>query len=399
MLLHLQLAAQQTQYAHVAQLTQLQLAARPILPAHAALQIQLAHAAQLTQSKAHSMKPAFAFQWHITDECDQRCEHCYIFSNGACAGFERMSWDEMTHVISSAEEMCESFGRVPYFYVTGGDPILHPEFWRLAGLLHEQGHMWCVMGNPFHITDDVAARMKALGCRKYQLSLDGLEATHDRFRKPGSFAETMRAIKCLQKAGIWVAIMNTVSSVNAPEIPQLIDLAAQLEVDVFTFGRYCPTSGQKRDEFHIAPADYRAFLLRCQERIDAHQAAGCKTYFQLKDHLWKLLLWEQGRFEIPADAKPGMIYDGCHCATGHMTILPDGRVFACRRMESCVGNVHEASLREIFLSQAMEEKRNFKAFEKCQRCKLFSWCRGCPAVSYGYTGNMYAPDPQCWAEV
>jgi radical SAM protein with 4Fe4S-binding SPASM domain len=68
-------------------------------------------------------------------------------------------------------------------------------------------------------------------------------------------------------------------------------------------------------------------------------------------------------------------------------------------MESCVGNVHDASLHQIFLSQAMEEKRNFKAFEKCSRCKLFSWCRGCPAVSYGYTGNMYAPDPQCWAEV
>lgn len=31
------------------------------------------------------MKPYFAFQWHITDECDQRCQHCYIFSEDACA--------------------------------------------------------------------------------------------------------------------------------------------------------------------------------------------------------------------------------------------------------------------------------------------------------------------------
>ena len=28
------------------------------------------------------MKEYFAFQWHITDECDQRCKHCYIFSEG-----------------------------------------------------------------------------------------------------------------------------------------------------------------------------------------------------------------------------------------------------------------------------------------------------------------------------
>lgn len=25
------------------------------------------------------MKQYFSFQWHITDECDQRCKHCYIF--------------------------------------------------------------------------------------------------------------------------------------------------------------------------------------------------------------------------------------------------------------------------------------------------------------------------------
>lgn len=30
------------------------------------------------------MKPYFAFQWHITDDCDQRCQHCYIFSENAC---------------------------------------------------------------------------------------------------------------------------------------------------------------------------------------------------------------------------------------------------------------------------------------------------------------------------
>ena len=30
------------------------------------------------------MKQYFAFQWHITDECGQRCQHCYIFSEDTC---------------------------------------------------------------------------------------------------------------------------------------------------------------------------------------------------------------------------------------------------------------------------------------------------------------------------
>jgi radical SAM/SPASM domain protein of ACGX system len=345
------------------------------------------------------MQPSFAIQWHITDECDQRCEHCYIFANGDCEGVTRMSWDQICATLDDATQMCERMGRRPYFYITGGDPILHPDFWRLAELLSARGVMWCLMGNPFHLTDEVCARMKSLGCRKYQLSIDGLRETHDRFRKPGSFNETMRAIGCLQRAGIWVALMNTVSSVNMHEVPELIDLAAERGVDVFAFGRYCPTSGQKRDEFHIEPGEYREFLLECQARIDAHEAAGCKTTFQRKDHLWTLLLWEQGRFKIAEGATAGKIYDGCHCGWGHITVLPDGQVYACRRMDSPVGNIAEQSLYDIFMGSRMEARREFAKFEKCAKCELFGYCRGCPAVAAGYTGNMYAPDPQCWHEI
>ena len=34
------------------------------------------------------MSQYFSFQWHITDECDQRCKHCYIFSGEGCKEFE-----------------------------------------------------------------------------------------------------------------------------------------------------------------------------------------------------------------------------------------------------------------------------------------------------------------------
>ena len=89
----------------------------------------------------------------------------------------------------------------------------------------------------------------------------------------------------------------------------------------------------------MEPLEYRALLLACQERIDALAAAGCTTTFQKKDHSWTLLEWEQGRFTIPEGAACGKIYDGCHCGIAHMTALPTGDVYACRRMESRIGNV------------------------------------------------------------
>lgn len=349
---------------------------------------------------SQDLRPTFAFQWHITDECDQRCKHCYLFSEDARMACKSMTWDDMLQVLDSCYDLCERMGRQPYFYITGGDPILHRDFWRLAEELHARSAMWCIMGNPFHLADEVCRRMRELGCRKYQLSLDGSNAaTHDLFRKPGSFDDTLRAAACIKRSGMWLALMSTVSSMNADELPDMIDLAARIDADVFAFGRYCPTKGQRLEEFHMEPLEYRALLVRCQERIDALVAAGCKTTFQKKDHLWTLLDWEQGRFRIPEGAQCGKVYDGCHCGIAHMTVLPTGDVYACRRMESKIGNVHEESMYDLFMGQNMEAHREFSKFEKCSRCELAGWCRGCPAVAAGYTGNMYAPDPQCWKEV
>lgn len=345
------------------------------------------------------MKPSFAFQWHITDECDQRCKHCYIFSEGACE-LTAMPLEKMRHVLKSCSEMCDSLERTPYYYVTGGDPLLHPDFWHVAELFHEHGAMWAVMGNPFHLSAETCARLKSLGCRKYQLSLDGLRDTHDDFRMPGSFDATLDALDLLREAGIWTAVMTTVSSANVDEVPDLIDLMALKRADVYAFGRYCPTSGQKSEEYHIEPLEYRDFLLRCQERMEALEREGCRTTFQRKDHLWTLLAYEQGTFSLPENARPGMVYDGCHCGISHMTITPTGDVFACRRMESRVGNVFENDMRDIFLGARMDDHRRFEKFQKCARCELAGFCRGCPAVAAGYSGgDMYAPDPQCWKDV
>ena len=82
-----------------------------------------------------------------------------------------------------------------------------------------------------------------------------------------------------------------------------------------------------------------------------------------------------------------------------MTVLPNGDVYACRRMESKVGNVLETSLYDLFTSAQMDVYRQFGRYEKCVKCELWGWCRGCAAVAQGYTGNHLAADPQCWKSI
>lgn len=341
------------------------------------------------------MPARFPIQWHITDTCDQRCKHCYIFAEGALP-VRTMPYDTCENVVGQIEGLCQQLGMEPYVYLTGGDPILHPDFWRIMGLLCERGMRIAIMGNPFHLTPEVCSRMRELGCVKYQLSLDGLRATHDKFRKPGSFDATFAAIPVIQGAGMWANVMTTVSSANAAELPDLIDLVADLGVDVYAFGRYCPTSGQRADEFHMGPRAYRELLVECQRRMAAQRQRGARTFFYKKDHLWKLLEWEQGTLVIPEGADPHAFHDGCHCGRGHLTILPTGVVYACRRMESPVGDVTHESLVSIYYGERMDAYRDIGRFEKCVDCPLHGWCRGCPAVAFGYTGNRYAADHQCW---
>ena len=137
------------------------------------------------------MEQYFSFQWHITDECDQRCKHCYIFSENNCKKLDVMNFEQMQETFYNCLDFCEVYERLPYFYITGGDPILHKDFWKLLSLLKEHNIPFTILGNPFHLDDEVCKKLKDYGCQKYQLSLDGMRETHDWFRKPGSFDCTL----------------------------------------------------------------------------------------------------------------------------------------------------------------------------------------------------------------
>lgn len=144
-----------------------------------------------------------------------------------------MSWDEMQAVVANCEDFCEMYHRLPYFYITGGDPILHPDFWKLLALLKRKRIPFAILGNPFHLDDEVCKKLKEYGCQKYQLSIDGMRETHDWFRKPGSFDITLEKIGCLKRAGIRAVVMTTVSGTNIKEIPDIIDTVVAHKADVW----------------------------------------------------------------------------------------------------------------------------------------------------------------------
>jgi len=302
----------------------------------------------------------------------------------------------MNEVITNCEDMCKIYDRLPYFYITGGDPILHTDFWKFLDLLKVKRIPFTILGNPFHLNDEVCKKLKEKGCEKYQMSLDGMRETHDWFRKQGSFDITLEKIKCINNAEIKSVIMTTVSGKNIAEIPDIIDTVVKHNVKIFAFARYCPTSDEK--DTGITPLEYKNLLDICHKKFTEYEKNGCSTYFNKKDHLWTLYEYEKGIFKIPENTEKNIIYGGCNCGNCHLTILPNGDLYACRRFESKVGNVFDDRIADIWICD-MEKYREYKKFKKCSKCELLSFCRGCPAVAYGTTGDFYGADPQCWKEI
>lgn len=344
-----------------------------------------------------TLRPVRSYQWHITEYCDQRCRHCYLFAEGARAGCTTMPIDDLLRTLDRIEGRCAAIHAIPELNITGGDPLLHPHFWEFAEELHRRGFVWTVMGNPFHLTPETCERLRGLGCARYQLSLDGRRAYHDSLRKPGSFDATIAAARLLRQAGVCVQLMATVSRQNMDEILPCMDIADELGVDYFAFARYCATSPDKAAELYPTPQEYRSLLLAYHQRRRVLAERGSRCEFRCKDHLFVLLEHELGEFEVPAwsAARPDVVCGGCHLAK-QVTILANGDLVACPRMDSVVGNLHTDDLATVESGQAMRAYRDVRRIEGCRDCELLMWCRGCRAVGFGATHDAWAADPMCW---
>ena len=351
------------------------------------------------ESRGEGIKPSQAYQWHITDNCDQRCKHCYLFGEDALLKCVTTPWDMLLRTLDECTLDAARRHAWPMLAVTGGDPILHPRFWDLAEEIHRRGISWVMMGNPFHLSFDVCVRLRQLGVERYQMSLDGLEPFHDDMRKPGSYRATLEAIRWLNEAGIESQIMATASKKNLDDIIALMDVAAEHRAYSFSFARYCATAPEKAKDYPT-PEEYHRFLERYYDKSAELKRQGCKTRFVQKEHLFTLLKWERGELTIPEYSKAhrDLVCDGCHLGRSGC-ILANGDVVACRRMESVVGNIWKQSLCELETSEEMERYADVKNIQKCKDCELLNWCRGCRAVGFNATGDLQAADPCCWKEI
>jgi len=342
----------------------------------------------------------FILQWHLTARCQEHCRHCYMHDSPTYASEleNELSTGECLRILDDFTQMTRSMGVGARINFSGGDPLLRKDMFMLAKEASSRGFMVGMLGNPHLLTPKIAHRLLDSGVSRYQISIDGLEKTHDSLRgRPGAFRDALRAIKVLNDAGLPSVVMFTLSRLNASELVPVIDLCAKKGVRVFDFARLVPSgTGKGLSGELLGAREYRQLLLDVLDRYRQLENQPTRTYFGRKENLWTALYQELGLLP-PLPHERGMIYSGCSVGFRIMTILADGTVLACRRLPVKIGKVPGRRLREIFINSKHHRRlRACGKMEKCKRCELLPYCRGCMAVAYGAKGDFLAGDPQCW---
>lgn len=344
-------------------------------------------------------KDAISLQLHLTAKCDQQCKHCYMFQEDNYINQlnNPMDWNTLVELINESYSLSKKHNSLISYYITGGDPILSPYFWNLLEYIKNncQYSQVIIMGNSYHLDEVVIKRMKENKVVQYQISLDGLEQTHDKIRKEGSYRDSIRALKLLHKYGIKATVMFTLSNQN---INELIPLYRELDklpfVDQFSFDRVVPI-GNAKDNYNesISSDDYKRLLYDLLlEQINFQH----RLNIGMKDNLWKLLLYELG-WVMPFYKKKNKIVNGCTAGRNSLSILADGTILACRRLNYEVGTYKIDSLSNILMNKDIQEKlMDISKLEKCKDCEIASYCRGCCAQKKAQFNSFYAKDPCCW---
>lgn len=168
----------------------------------------------------------------VTYRCNLRCRHCYNSSGDAKSFREEMNDSELLEV---TEKIATQNPDAICF--CGGEPLLRKEIlYKMAKVVREYSKKTSInlVTNGLLVTEDVARNLKESGFKLIQISIDGLENSHNWIRNnEQAFDKAINAIKILKSYGFVVGVACVPTKKNLSEYKALIKLCIELGVKVF----------------------------------------------------------------------------------------------------------------------------------------------------------------------
>jgi heme b synthase len=332
--------------------------------------------------------------WEVTRSCNLNCVHCR-----AAASCGPYSGELKTDRCFQLIDEIAVFAR-PVIILTGGEPLLRPDIFDIAGYGTQKGLRMVMATNGTLLDAAAAQKLMQSGIKRVSISIDGKDAqSHDAFRgQQGAFAGAKAGIEALKKAGMEFQINTTITTANLSQIKDILELAKELGAAAHHIFLLVPTGrGKDLAEQAITAADYEETLLWFHEEsrdCSIQLKATCAPHYFRIMHQQKA----EGRKRMkPASGQFHEMTRGCLGGITFCFISHVGQVQPCGYLELDCGNVQKQSFAEIW--QNSEVFRNLRDLSryggKCGRCEFIKVCGGCRARAYEATGDYLAEEPLC----
>ncbi|HET7383867.1 MAG TPA: heme d1 biosynthesis radical SAM protein NirJ [Pseudolabrys sp.] len=157
--------------------------------------------------------------WNLIRRCNLTCKHCYSISGDVDFPGE-LSTAEIIRVM----EELKAF-RVPVLILSGGEPLMRSDIFEISAAAKAMRFYVGLSTNGTLIDATLADRIHDTGYDYVGISLDGIGAAHDRFRrKQGAYDAALGSLRLLRDRGVKVGVRFTMTNDNAAELPAMLDL-------------------------------------------------------------------------------------------------------------------------------------------------------------------------------
>ena len=332
-------------------------------------------------------KPVYVV-WELTLKCDLACRHC-----GSRAGTARAGELDLPQCLDVVAQLAALGTREITFI--GGEAYLAEHWLRVIEAATAAGIRCTLTTGGRQWTAERARAARAAGIQASSVSVDGLEATHDRLRAvPGSFRAAMAAIANNAAAGIEPYANTQWNQLNLPELEELAELLLGSGIRAWQVQITGPMGrAADRADWLLQPYQMLDLIPRLAAVARRATALGCEVSAANN-------LGYYGPFE---QFLRRAVWQGCGAGRYTLGIEANGDIKGCPSLPSAPyvgGNVQTQTIREIWAETAQlrfaRDRTEAELWGHCKGCYYASVCRGgCAWTSHtllGRRGNM----PYCY---
>jgi radical SAM protein with 4Fe4S-binding SPASM domain len=328
----------------------------------------------------------FTLQWHVTDRCNLRCAHCYQGERGADPPYNQLlsALGQFTDLLGRLSDQ-RGVGVRGHVNLTGGEPLVREDLMDLIREIRRAGLTFALLTNGTLLDDRFVMELRDLRPSYVQVSVDGLEDTHDRIRGKGSYRRAADGLCRLDRAGIRTMVSFTAHRANCGDLEATARMMRKLGAEKVWTDRMVPLgSGAGIASEVLTPQETREYV-----RALGRARRGRTGIAHPEVAMDRALQFLGGN---------GSPY---RCTAGYslLALLPDGQVYPCRRMPIPVGNINDKELSDIYFgSEVLIRLRDPERMDdRCRACAFSRVCHGgLRCMSYALTGDPFIADPGCW---